>query len=69
MKGGNFNCLRLPHGGFMGKNNIFYCKECGYESAKWLGQCPGCREWNTFVEEAVMKKGSSHKSKIGRAHV
>ena len=62
MKGGNFNCLRLPHGGFMGKNNIFYCKECGYESAKWLGQCPGCREWNTFVEEAVMKKGSSHKS-------
>lgn len=31
----------------------FYCKECGYESAKWLGQCPGCRAWNSFVEEPV----------------
>lgn len=31
-------------------NTTFFCKECGYESAKWLGQCPGCREWNTFVE-------------------
>ncbi|MBO5197978.1 MAG: DNA repair protein RadA [Lachnospiraceae bacterium] len=35
---------------------IFFCKECGYESAKWMGQCPGCREWNTFVEEPVAKK-------------
>ena len=41
------------------KTNIFYCKECGYESAKWLGQCPGCREWNTFVEEPAVKKGNS----------
>lgn len=41
------------------KVNIFYCKECGYESAKWLGQCPGCREWNTFVEEPAVKKGST----------
>ena len=32
---------------------IFFCQECGYESAKWLGQCPGCRAWNTFVEEPV----------------
>ena len=31
----------------------FFCKECGYESAKWLGQCPVCKEWNTFVEEPV----------------
>lgn len=31
----------------------FYCKECGYESAKWLGQCPGCNTWNTFVEEKI----------------
>lgn len=35
------------------KANVFFCKECGYESAKWLGQCPGCREWNSFVEEPV----------------
>lgn len=32
---------------------VFYCQECGYESSKWLGQCPGCRAWNSFVEEPV----------------
>ncbi|HAV43577.1 TPA: DNA repair protein RadA [bacterium] len=29
----------------------FYCQECGYESLKWFGRCPGCGQWNTFVEE------------------
>lgn len=39
-----------------GKNKTaFFCKECGFESPKWLGQCPGCKEWNTFVEEPVGK--------------
>ena len=40
---------------------VFYCQSCGYESAKWMGQCPGCHEWNTFVEEpkAVSAKGGS----------
>ncbi|MBE5868650.1 MAG: DNA repair protein RadA [Lachnospiraceae bacterium] len=32
---------------------VFFCQECGYESTKWLGQCPGCRQWNTFVEEKI----------------
>lgn len=32
---------------------VFYCQSCGYESSKWMGQCPGCREWNSFVEETV----------------
>ena len=36
---------------------VFFCKECGYESSKWLGQCPGCREWNTLVEEPVSRQG------------
>lgn len=36
--------------------NIYFCQECGYESAKWMGQCPGCKAWNTFVEEPVVKK-------------
>ena len=36
-----------------GKKTVFFCQNCGYESSKWLGQCPGCREWNTFVEETV----------------
>lgn len=38
------------------KTTVFFCQSCGYESAKWMGQCPGCKEWNTFVEEAVDKK-------------
>ena len=39
-----------------GKTNIFFCQSCGYETSKWMGQCPGCKEWNTFVEEVVDKK-------------
>ena len=38
-----------------GKDTAFFCKECGYESAKWFGQCPACREWNTASEEPVAK--------------
>ena len=44
---------------------IFFCQNCGYESAKWSGQCPACREWNTFAEEPVAPKtkgGSSRRS-------
>lgn len=37
------------------KTTAFFCKECGYESSKWLGQCPACRAWNTLVEEPVAK--------------
>ena len=36
--------------------SVFFCQECGYESSKWMGQCPGCRQWNTFVEETVKPK-------------
>lgn len=40
-----------------GKNvTVYFCQSCGYESSKWMGQCPGCKEWNTFVEETVEKK-------------
>ena len=34
---------------------LFFCQTCGYESAKWLGKCPSCNNWNTFVEEVVSK--------------
>ncbi|WP_133991199.1 DNA repair protein RadA [Dinghuibacter silviterrae] len=34
---------------------VFFCQNCGYESAKWLGKCPSCQEWNTFVEEVIIK--------------
>ena len=39
-----------------GKTAVYFCQSCGYESSKWMGQCPGCHEWNTFVEELVDKK-------------
>ena len=35
--------------------SVYFCQNCGYESSKWMGQCPACREWNTFVEEPVVK--------------
>jgi DNA repair protein RadA/Sms len=34
---------------------VFFCQNCGYESAKWLGKCPSCQEWNTFTEELIVK--------------
>ena len=41
--------------------SVFFCQNCGFESSKWMGQCPGCREWNTFAEEPkiVTKKTTS----------
>ncbi|MDE6025967.1 MAG: DNA repair protein RadA [Lachnospiraceae bacterium] len=42
------------------EKQVYFCKECGYESAKWLGQCPGCRAWNTFVEERISVGAGSH---------
>ncbi len=35
---------------------LYFCQSCGYESAKWSGQCPACREWNTFAEEPAAPK-------------
>ena len=43
-----------------GKNaTVFFCQECGYESSKWMGQCPACKQWNTFVEEKVVSACNS----------
>ena len=50
--------------------SLFVCSECGYESAKWYGKCPGCGEWNTMNEQqvsAVSKKtgsGSSYSARV-----
>lgn len=41
------------------RTTAFYCKECGYESAKWTGQCPACHAWNTMVEAPVRPAVSS----------
>ena len=42
-----------------GKKSVFFCQNCGHEENKWLGQCPMCKEWNSFVEEAVVVTKSS----------
>src|SRR4051794_34557374 len=34
----------------------YFCQNCGYESAKWLGKCPSCQQWNSFVEELIQKE-------------
>ena len=56
-----------------GKTNVFFCQCCGYESSKWMGQCPGCKEWNSFVEEVVDKKnvssGGKQKSTLTEAKI
>lgn len=45
----------------MAKKNstVFFCQECGHESSKWMGQCPACKKWNTFVEEKASVTGGS----------
>ncbi len=45
--------------------SVFYCQSCGYESSKWMGQCPGCREWNTFVEEVIKPAAGAKSSSKG----
>src|SRR5215217_674058 len=40
----------------------FFCQNCGYESTKWVGKCPSCGQWNTFVEELVQKEKSNTKN-------
>src|SRR5208283_3519724 len=40
----------------MKKKTVFFCSNCGYSSSKWLGQCPSCNQWNTFVEEEQVER-------------
>ena len=44
----------------------FFCKNCGYESPKWLGKCPACGEWNTFTEEIIAKESGSVAASLTR---
>lgn len=51
-----------------GGKTVYFCQECGNESPKWLGQCPVCGAWNSFVEEVVNKSGGTggHKRQAAR---
>lgn len=44
---------------------VFFCNECGHESPKWVGKCPGCGQWNTMVEETVTAEKGYGKSRRG----
>ena len=44
---------------------VYFCDNCGYESAKWMGQCPICKAWSTFVEEKFTSKAAQNNSKDG----
>lgn len=46
---------------------MYFCQECGYESVKWQGQCPGCKNWNTFVEEKLVVGAGKHSGKTEAA--
>ncbi len=43
----------------------FVCQSCGYQAPKWLGRCPGCQEWNTFVEERVIEEKIPERDLLG----
>ncbi len=40
----------------------FFCRNCGASSAKWVGKCPACNEWNTYIEEVIHKEKTDYKS-------
>jgi len=49
--------------------SVFVCQECGYESSKWLGKCPACDQWNTFVEQIQEARSRSTQPAAGNAKV
>lgn len=53
----------------MAATTVFFCNECGYESGKWLGKCPSCNNWNSFVEEKVIKDKKHNKAFKEKAEV
>lgn len=51
----------------MKSKTVFYCTQCGFESAKWAGRCAGCGEWNTLVEAPAETKSSSGAPKVRKS--
>lgn len=47
------------------EKTVFFCRECGFESAKWMGQCPGCRQWDTFTEVRPLMTDKKKKNGLG----
>jgi DNA repair protein RadA/Sms len=56
----NFAIFTFLNNEYMAKlKSVYFCTSCGYESPKWMGKCPACGEWSTFVEELVRKDAPS----------
>ena len=51
----------------MKQKTMFYCTECGNETAKWAGKCPACGAWNTIVEQPEMLRAGAKGGKAGRS--
>ncbi|MEG0721665.1 MAG: ATPase domain-containing protein, partial [Lachnospiraceae bacterium] len=51
------------------KKSVYFCQNCGHEEGKWLGQCPMCKEWNTFVEEKMTTTKSTTAKQVKDAEV
>ncbi len=43
---------------------VYFCQNCGAQSAKWIGRCPACGEWNTYVEEVIQSDKGKNKSPV-----
>lgn len=52
-----------------GNKSVFFCQNCGHEASKWLGQCPACREWNTFVEEKISANSHGSGKKVNSTEI
>jgi DNA repair protein RadA/Sms len=52
-----------------GPRTIFACQECGNQSSKWVGRCPECGNWNTYVEEQVRAEPAAHASGARRVSI
>ena len=49
------------------KKTMYVCQQCGYDTPKWMGRCPGCGAWNTMVEEVVAPETRSVGGSVGLA--
>lgn len=47
------------------EKTVYVCSNCGQDSPKWVGKCPSCGEWNTYVEEIVRKEPTNHRPVSG----
>ena len=53
----------------MKTKTIFVCQSCGSQSLRWLGKCPGCESWNSYVEESVVTISRSAESRESRTGI